>query len=152
MTYKRTFSIDVGLNPFESHYFAFRDIAVDTAIFFKANGGVTSADINQILPRSMSLRTIYGGDGANFSFLSQVEVSVFDDKLTPSSEQIIFFRDDVPLSNNPQLLLIANNQDVKKLFFSGNHYVLRIKMRLREIPNRSIDTEWNLTFLATNNN
>jgi hypothetical protein len=147
MTYRRPFRFDVGLNTFETHTYTFRDIAVDTAIFFQANG-MTSDKVGQIAPRSMNIRLVFNGDG-NLNFIRRVEVSLFDTQMSPSSEKVAFYNDDVQLSNSGQITLVPFNSDVRKLFISGNgRYNLRIKVNVREIPSRSYDVEWNATFLA----
>ena len=148
MTYRRTFNIAVGLNTFETHIYIFRDIAVDTAAFFQANGNVKSDTIGQILPRSMNIRLIFSGDG-NLNAVSRIEVSLFDTQMSASSEKVIFYNDDVQLSNNGQIILVPFNSDVRKLFLLGNgRYNLRIRVNLREIPSRSYDVEWNAAFFA----
>ena len=148
MTYRRTFNIAVGLNTFETHVYIFRDIAVDTAVFFQANNNVKSDTIGQIVPRSMNIRLVFNGDG-NLNAVSRVEVSLFDTQMSASSEKVVFYNDDVQLANNGQITLIPFNSDVRKLFLSGNgRYNLRIRVNLREIPSRSYDVEWNATFFA----
>ena len=148
MTYRRTFNIAVGLNTFETHVYTFRDIAVDTAAFFQANNNVKSDTIGQIVPRGMNIRLIFSGDG-NLNAVRRVEVSLFDTQMSASSEKVVFYNDDVQLSNNGQITLVPFNSDVRKLFLSGNgRYNLRLRVNLREIPSRSYDVEWNATFFA----
>jgi hypothetical protein len=148
MTYRRTFTIGVGLNTFESHIFLFKEIAVDTSVFFRANNIDTVSLVGEIVPRSMNIRLVFNGDG-NLNFIRKVEVSIFDTQTSASSEKVVYYNDDVQLSSSGQLTLIPNNVDVRKLFISGNgRYNLRIKINLREIPARSYDVEWNATFLA----
>jgi hypothetical protein len=148
MTYRRTFTIPVGLNTFESHFFLFKEIPVDTAVFFRANKIDTVSLVGQIVPRSMNIRLVFNGDG-NLNFIRRVEVSLFDTQTSASSEKVVYYNDDVQLSSGGQVTLIPGNIDVRKLFISGNgRYNLRIKINLREIPTRSYDVEWNATFLA----
>ena len=148
MTYRRTFTIPVGLSTFETHTFVFRDIAVDSALFFKANGIDSANLVGQIVPRSMNIRLVFNGDG-NLNFVRKVEVSIFDTQMSASSEKIVFYNDDVPLSNTGQVTLVPFNADIRKLFLSGNgRYNLRVRLNFREIPSRSYDVEWNAVFLA----
>jgi hypothetical protein len=148
MSYRDKFVIPVGLSTFEAHIFTFKNIAVDTAVFFQANKLDSVGKITQIIPRSMNVRLVFNGDG-NLNFVRRVEVSVFDAQISAGSEQVIFYNDDVQLSNSGQINLIPLNSDVRKLFISGNgRYVLRIKFNLREITQRSYDVEWNTVFLA----
>ncbi|MDZ7881264.1 MAG: hypothetical protein U5L45_26615 [Saprospiraceae bacterium] len=147
MTYRRTFTIPVGLSTFDSHFFLFKDIPVDTAVFFPLNGA-TSDQIGQVAPRSMNIRLVFNGDG-NLNFIRRIEVSLFDTQTSASSEKVAFYNDDVLLSNSGQIQLVPFNSDARKLFLSGNgRYNLRVKLNLREIPTRSYDVEWNATFLA----
>jgi hypothetical protein len=148
MTYRRTFTIPVGLNTFETHFFLFKEIAVDTSLFFRANNIDTVSLVGQIVPRSMNIRLVFNGDG-NLNFVRRVEVSLFDTQTSASSEKVVYYNDDVQLSSGGQVTLIPYNSDVRKLFISGNgRYNLRIKINLREIPTRSYDVEWNAVFLA----
>lgn len=147
MNYRRTFNIAVGLNTFETHIYTFRDIAVDTSVFFQANN-ITVDKIGQVAPRSMNIRLVFNGDG-NLNFIRRVEVSIFDSQMSASSEKVAFYNDDVQLSSGGQITLVPFNSDVRKLFLEGNgRYNLRIKVNLREIPSRSYDVEWNAIFLA----
>jgi hypothetical protein len=148
MTYRRTFTIPVGLNTFETHFFLFKEIAVDTSVFFRANNIDSVGLVGQIVPRSMNIRLVFNGDG-NLDFIRRVEVSLFDTQTSASSEKVVYYNDDVQLSSGGQVTLIPYNSDVRKLFISGNgRYNLRIKINLREIPTRSYDVEWNAVFLA----
>jgi hypothetical protein len=147
MTYRRRFTIPVGLSTFETHVFGFKDIAVDTSVFFQLKN-VTSDSIAQIVPRSMNIRLIFNGDG-NLNFIRKVEVSLFDTQVSAASEKVVFYNDDVLLSNSGQIQLIPFNADVRKLFLAGNgRYYLRLRLTLRDIPARSYDVEWNTVFLA----
>lgn len=146
MTYRRTFTIPVGLNTFETHVFRFNDIPVDTAIFFRVNNIDSDSLVGQIVPRSMNIRLIFNGDGL-LNFIKRIDVAVLDTKL--ATEVTAFYNDDVSLTTGGQIILIPFNADVRKLFLSGDgRYALRIKLNLREIPTRSFDVEWNATFLA----
>jgi hypothetical protein len=148
MSYRRTFTIPVGLSTFETHTFVFNDIAVDSAVFFKVNGIDSANLVGQIAPRSMNVRLVFNGDG-NLSFIRRVEVSIFDTQMSPSSEKVVFYNDDVPFSVTGQLTLVPFNSDVRKLFLSGNgRYNLRVRLNFREVPPRSFDVEWNAIFLA----
>ena len=145
MTYRRTFRINVGLDPFFSANYLFSDIPVDTAVFFQANGNITSDKIGQIVPRNMTIRPIFSGDG-DLSIVRRVDVAIFDTKM--NSETAVFYNNDVRLSNG-QINLIPDNSDVRKLFLSGNgRYNLRIKIYFYDITPRSYDVEWSATFLA----
>jgi hypothetical protein len=147
MRYRRTFTIPVGLSTFDTHIFVFKDIAVDTSVFFQLKNA-TSDSIAQIVPRSMNIRLVFNGDG-NLNFIRKVEVSLFDTQTSAASEKVIFYNDDVLLSSSGQIQLIPFNADVRKLFFAGNgRYNLRIRLNLKDIPARSYDVEWNTIFLA----
>ena len=146
MTYRRTFTIPVGLSTFETHVFLFKDIPVDTAVFFKINNIDSANKVGQIVPRSMNIRLVFSGDGI-LNFIRRVDVVVLDTKL--ATEVTAFYNDDVQLTSGGQITLVPFNSDVRKLFLSGDgRYALRIRLNLREIPARSFDVEWNATFLA----
>jgi hypothetical protein len=148
MTYREKFTIPVGLSTFDTHIFSFKNIAVDTSIFFRAGNLDSVEKIMQIVPRSMNIRLIFSGDG-NLNFVRRVEVSLFDTQISAASEKIVFYNEDVQPSSSGQITLIPLNSDVRKLFISGNgRYVLRIKLNLNDITTRSYDVEWNATFLA----
>jgi hypothetical protein len=147
MTYRRTFTIPVGFNTFDTHNFTFRDIAVDTGVFFRANNIDSVGLVGQIVPRSMNIRLIFNGDG-NLNLVRKVEVFLLDTQ-NAGIERTVFYNDEVPLSTASQITLIPLNVDVRKLFLSSDGRIhLRIKMNLREIAPRSFDVEWNAVFLA----
>ena len=147
MTYRRTFTIPVGWNPIETFTVVFADTPVDSAVFFQANN-ISSDKVGQIVPHSMSIRSVFSGDG-DLSFIRKVEASIFDSQLTPSSEQIVFYNDEVRPTNGGQINLIPLNVDVRKKFLSGNgRYRMRIKFYFTSVTSRSYDVEWNAAFLA----
>ncbi len=147
MIYRQPFTIPVGLSTFETHIFLFKNIAVDTAQFFRAGNLDSAQRITQIVPTSMNIRLIFNGDG-NLALVRRVEVSVFDNQVSAASEKVIFYNEDVQLSSG-QIPLIPLNSDLRKLLIDGNgRYTLRVKLNFREIPTRSYDVEWNATFLA----
>jgi hypothetical protein len=135
------------LSTFETHIFVFNDIAVDTSVFFQLKNS-TRDSIAQIVPRSMNIRLVFNGDG-NLNFIRKVEVSLFDTQMSAASEKIVYYNDDVLLSNSGQIQLIPLNTDVRKLFLAGSgRYNLRLRLNLRDIPARSYDVEWNTIYLA----
>lgn len=147
MTYRRPFTIPVGWNPLETFRIVFADTPVDSAVFFQANN-ITSDKVGQIVPRSMTIRPVFNGDG-DLTFVRRVEAAIFDSQLTPSSEQIIFYNDEVQLTGGSQINLIPLNVDVRKKFLSGNgRFRMQIKLYFNQITSRSYDVEWNATFLA----
>lgn len=147
MTYRRTFTIPVGWNPSSTFTITFADIPVDSAVFFQANN-MTSDKVGEIVPRSMTLRPIFSGDG-DLSFIRRAEVFMFDSQLTPSSEQSIFYNDEVQLTGSGQINFVPNNADVRKKFLSGNgRFRIRIKFTFNQVTSRSYDVEWNAAFLA----
>lgn len=146
MNYRRQFTLPIGLDMFSSHNFEFKDIPADTAVFFQANSINSSNQISRIEPYSMSLRTVFGG--GDFVVIDKVEVWISDPSRPSLTPQIIFFRDDVPLSTGPRLDLVPNNVDVKPFLIGGSRYALRINLRLRSITERSVDVEWNTSFFA----
>jgi hypothetical protein len=146
MTYRRQFNLSVGLNPFQSHNFEFNNIAADTSIFFQVNGA-SSNTISRIIPKAMTLQAIFASPEIRYNSISQVEVWISNPNDPKVSPQIIFFRDDVPLNTDARLDLIPNNVDVKKFIVNGR-FSVRINIRLRQITERSIETEWNTIFLA----
>ena len=146
MNYRRQFPIPIGLDVFSSHNFEFKDIAADTAVFFTVNGSYSANQISLIEPKAMNLRAVFGeGD---FIFIDKVEVWISDPSRPKLSPQIIFFRDDVPLSTGIRLDLVPNNVDVRPFLLQGSRFNLRINLRLRAITERSIETEWNTSFFA----
>jgi hypothetical protein len=147
MTYKRAFTIPIGWASFETFTITFADIPVDSAVFFQANN-ITSDKVGQIVPQSMYIRSVFNGDGS-LNIIRKVEVLMFDSQLTPSSEQTIFYNDQVPLSTSSEITLVPVNADVRKRFLSGNgRFRLRLKIYFNELTQRSYDVEWNATFLA----
>lgn len=146
MNYRRQFVLPIGLDVFSSHNFEFKDIAADTTIFFKANGSYTAKQINRIEPRAMNLRAVFGG--GDFVVIDRVEVWISDPSRPKLTPQIIFFRDDVPLSTGNRLDLVPNNVDLRPFLIDGSYFNIRINLRLRAITERSVDTEWNASFFA----
>lgn len=146
MNYRRQFSIPIGLDVFSSHNFEFKEIAADTAVFFMVNGSYTANQISLIEPKAMNLRAVFGG--GDYIFIDKVEVWISDPSRPKLTPQIIFFRDDVPLSTGTRLDLVPNNVDVRPFLLEGSRFNLRINLRLRAITERSIETEWNTSFFA----
>ena len=146
MNYRRQFPIQIGLDVFSSHNFHSRDIAADTAVFFKVNGSYTANQISLIEPKAMNLRAVFGE--SDFIFIDKVEVWISDPSRPKLTPQIIFFRDDVPLSTGTRLDLVPNNVDVRPFLLEGSRFNLRINVRLRATTERSIETEWNASFFA----
>ncbi len=147
MTYKRSFTIPVGWDPFSTFTATFVDIPVDTALFFQANS-ISSDKIGQIVPRSMNVRTVFSGDGT-LNIVRKVEVLMFDSQLTPSSEQLVFYNDEVLPSTTSQITLVPTGADVRKRFLEGNgRFRLRLKIYFNDVTQRSYEVEWNATFLA----
>jgi hypothetical protein len=147
MQYRRTFEFPIGLNNFLSHNFEFKDIASDTSVFFKANN-TSSNQIVRIEPLSMNIRALFGGTDNSYNLIERVEVWISDPSRPKVIPQIIFFRDNVPLSTGNRLDLIPNNVDVRPFLVEGSRFTVRINLRLRAITERSIDTEWNATFFS----
>jgi hypothetical protein len=146
MTYKRQFDLPVGLDIFASHNFKFNDVACDTSIFFTINNA-TASQIKRVLPRTMSLRSIFTS-ATRYDFIKQVEVYVSDNSRPNLTPQIAFFRDDVPLGTGSQLDLVPNNVDLRPFLLEGNRFSIRINISLRDYPPRSIETECNFSFFA----
>ena len=146
MNYRRQFVLPVGLDNFSSHNFEFKNIAADTAVFFKANGSYTANQISRLEPRAMNLRSVFGG--GDFLVIDKVEVWISDPSRPKVTPQIIFFRDDVPLSTGSRLDLVPNNVDLRPFLIEGSQFTLRINIRLRAITERSIEIEWNTSFFA----
>jgi hypothetical protein len=147
MQYRRTFILPIGLDNFLSHNFEFKDISSDTTVFFTPNNA-TSNQIDRIEPLSMNIRALFGGNDNRFNIISRVEVWISDPSRPKLTPQIVFFRDDVPLNTGNRLDLIPNNVDVRPFLIEGSKFNLRINFRLRNIPDRSIDTEWNAAFFS----
>ena len=101
MTYRRTFTIPLGWNPIKTFTIVFADVPVDSAVFFQANN-ITADKVGQIVPRSMTIRPVFSGDG-DLTFVRRVEAAIFDSQLTPSSEQIVFYNDEVQLTSGSQI-------------------------------------------------
>ncbi len=147
MTYRRTFTIPVGWSPAQTFTVTFVDTPVDSAVFFQANN-ITSDKVGEIVPRSMTIRPVFNGDG-NLNFIRRVEAFILDSQLTPASEQPVFYNDEVQLTTGSQINLIPINADVRKKFLSGNgRYRMKIKFTFNQITSRSYDLEWNAVFLA----
>jgi hypothetical protein len=147
MQYRRTFVLPIGLDNFLSHNFEFKDISCDTTVFFTPNSA-TSSQISRIEPLNMNIRALFGGNDNRYNILSRVEVWISDPSRPKLSPQIVFFRDDVPLNTGNRLDLIPNNVDVRPFLVEGSKFNLRINMRLRNITDRSVDTEWNVSFFS----
>ena len=146
MNYRRQFVLPIGLDNFSSHNFEFKNIAADTAVFFKANGSYTANQISRLEPRAMNLRSVFGG--GDFLVIDKIEVWISDPSRPKVTPQIIFFRDDVPLSTGSRLDLVPNNVDLRPFLIEGSQFTLRINIRLRAITERSIEIEWNTSFFA----
>jgi hypothetical protein len=141
MPYRRTLDLPIGLNPFALHNFEFKDIATDTAVLFKANN-VTATQITAIEPKNMTIRGLFVA--ANYGFLEKVEVRISTATL---SEQIIFFRDQIPFNTGEKLDLIPNNVDVKPYLMTGK-FTIRLILTLRDSPPKTFETEVPMTFFA----
>jgi hypothetical protein len=146
MTYKRRFDLPIGLDIFASHNFKFNDVACDTSIFFTINNA-TASQIKRILPRSMSLISIFT-NATRYDFIKQVEVYVSDNSRPKVTPQIAFFRDDVPLGTGDRLDLIPSEVDLRPFLLEGNRFSIRINISLRDYPPRTIETECNFSFFA----
>ena len=147
MSYRREFNLPGGLNIFQSHNFEFKDIACDTSVFFKTNSA-TASEITRIEPSTMNIRAIFGGADNSYVFIDRVEVWISDPNRPNLTAQIAFFRDNVPINTGNRLDLIPNNIDVRPFLVEGSRFNLRINLRLRNTPDRSIDSEWNASFFA----
>ncbi len=147
MSYRRQFEIPVGLGAGPSHNFVLVNIPADTSVFFTLNN-VTAKQLVGIVPRSMSLKTIFQGGGNTFSIVDHVEVVIFDPNRPTVPEIPIFYRYDVPLSTGDILTLVPDGNNVQKFFFEGKTFNIRIKMFLRDFIPRSVEVEANIVFLG----
>ena len=139
------FDIPVGLDIFASYYFPVNNIPSDTAAFFASNN-ITSKQLGRITPSTMSLRAVYQ-DGS-YDYISSVEVSIFDPARPNLTEQIIFYNDNVLPNTGTQIILIPNDVDVTPFIVQGKTFSFRTRIRLRETPQRTITTGWNMNFFA----
>ncbi|NJN34468.1 MAG: hypothetical protein HC817_09670 [Saprospiraceae bacterium] len=146
MSYRRQFNIDIGLNTFLSHNFKFNDILPDTAAFFQLNNS-NSSQVTRIEPRAMSFRALFSSNAVPYSFINRLEVFISDPSRPNLPEQVIFYRDDVPLNAGNQIDLVPNNVDVRPYIFEGKKFSIRVNIQLRETPQRSIETQWDASFL-----
>ena len=139
------YNISIGLDPFASHYYTSDQILSDTVLFFPANN-VTAAQVGRITPYTMNIRASFQ-DG-RYDFVSHVEVSIFDPARPNTTEQIIFYNDNVPVTTGTQINLVPNDVDVTPFLVKGKSFVLRTKFQFRDTPQRTIATEWNASFFA----
>ncbi len=138
------FDIAVGLDPFKSHFYP-EPVSSDTSLYFTANN-VTAKQLGRITPYTMYLRAVYQ-DGS-YDFVSNVEVTIFDPTRPNLTEQIIFYNDNVAVSTGTQITLIPNDVDVTPFIVQGKTFGIRIRIRLRDVPQRTITTGWNMAFFA----
>ena len=146
MTYRRQFDLPIGLDIFKTHTFKFNDVAADTSVFFQINN-VTASQIKRILPRSMSLRSIFTS-ATRYDFIKQVEVLVSDKNRPRLTPQIAFYRDDVPIGTGDRLDLIPSEVDLSPFLLEGSRFSISINITLRDYPPRTIETECNFSFFA----
>lgn len=147
MSYRRQFEIPVGLAVGPSHNFVLIDIPSDTSVFFKINNA-TAEQVIGVVPRSMTIKTIFQGGGNTFAIVDHVEVVIFDPNRPSVPEIPIFYRYDVPLSTGDILTLIPDGNNIRKFVIDGSRFNIRIKLFFREITPRSVETEANIIFLG----
>ncbi len=147
MSYRRQFEIPVGLPASKSHNYVLLDIPSDTAIFFQINN-MTVSQVTGVVPRTMSLKTVFQGGGKTFANVDRVEVVIFDPNRPTVPEIPIFYRYDVPLSTGDVLTLVPDADNISKFVLDGKTFNIRIKLFFREVTPRSVEIEANIAFLA----
>jgi hypothetical protein len=147
MTYRRTFQLLSGLGVSASHRFEFKNIAADTAVFFKT-GGSTRELIQKIYPSSMNIRALFANDAQALNIMYSVDVQIFDPNRPNLGEPTIFYRDQVPINTGFQLDLVPNNVDLRPFLFDSKTFGIKVIIRVNELTSRTTDLEWNATFLA----
>lgn len=149
MGYRRQFDIPVGLDIRASHNYSFLNVPSDTAVFFQINNKKAS-DIKRILPRSMSLQSIFSSANS-YDFISQAEVWISDRSRPKLDSQIIFFRDRIPANSDSRIDLVPNDVDLRPFLLEGNRFTVRINIVLRDYPPRTIETDCSFSFFAVTN-
>jgi hypothetical protein len=142
MVYRNQIEIPVGANPLQSHNVVNKSINPDTVRYFSQNQVENSAVLTQITPRSMVMRPLL--QSIDFAIFSRVEVFIGADNLP---EVNIFYIENVPLNAGGQLNLIPTNVDIKR-YLTAPKFNIRTSVRVRDFPPRTLEIEWNASFLA----
>jgi hypothetical protein len=150
MSYRRQFEIPVGLSPAQSHVYTLINIPSDTAVFFKINN-ITASQLTGVVPRTMSLKTVFQGGGKTFANINRVEVVIFDPNRPTVPEIPIFYRYDIPLSTGDILTLVPDANNISKFVLDGKTFNIRIRLVFNEITPSSVDVEANIVFLGKTN-
>jgi hypothetical protein len=144
MFYRKQFNVPIGQIPQNSFNYDFLNIAADTSAFFTPNG-VGSAQIVSIKPKSMSIIAQYGG--VDYNTVRSVEVWISTPNAPNITPQIIFFRDDVPLTTNERIDLVPNDVDVKS-FITFGKFNVKVTLRFRDNTTRTLESDTTITFFA----
>lgn len=140
MTYQRQFEIQAGLAPFTAHVIKIEDIPTDTAAFFGANN-VTSDRILKINPLQCRLFSQF--NDTNFGFVELAAVIIVN-PLDPDDRQEVFYRDNIPLTEDDVLDIFPDLPNVKEMLTRLPKYDLELVMRFREpVPSTlSVRLDW----------
>lgn len=125
--YQRDFSMPAGMGIFDVHHFFIRNIPTQIEEQLTRNN-LTQADITKVLTTKASLDGVFGD--ANFDFIEQVSVRVFDED-NPANFLEIAYRQPVPLQPGNTLPLIPSLADSKK-FFQASRISLDVAVMVRK--------------------
>lgn len=139
LTIRIPIEIPAGLNPLETHYFEYIDVASRLDAVLQANN-LTYDSIEFIQPRFAQL--ISNSIGNEFSFLSQatVEIGNIDRPFIPS-----FFVDRIPENEDSILDVIPNEVDLKTRFRNAR-FNTRLKLRLKRVNVATFAAELEMSF------
>lgn len=141
MAYEREFTIPAGLNTLETHYFYLDNISIGD--YLSANN-VSPSDLRAINPGTARMSTIFSGIG-DYRFIQDVSVEIFTDDETQSKE--IFWLPIVQNNVREDLDIFATLVDAKQ-YFEHTKFNIFVKLRLKAVPQQTIETRFRFSFFA----
>lgn len=143
--YQRDFSMPAGMGIFDVHHFYIRNIPTQMEEKLAQNN-LTQADVSKVLTTKASLDGVFGD--ANFDFIEQVSVRVFDED-DPNKFLEIAYRQPVPLEPGNSLPLIPSLADSKK-FFQASRVSLDVAVWVRKTSTQETQTRLSLQMRVGN--
>ncbi len=141
MVYAEDFTIQAGLNPFDTHYFYLENIPIGT---YLSSRNLTADMLSSINPRAGSIVNVFSGS-ASYDFIRDVSVRIYTDDENNYKET--FYYDNVPENTGDNLGVIPSLVDAKT-YLNGQTFNIVIRLNFRRSPLQNIETQLRFSFGA----
>lgn len=140
--FDKTFEVGPGLDPFETHFFTFNNMATRIEAY-KSDFGVEDDDIVSILPRSMRFINVNTND--TYDFVNEISVKIFKPS-EPNRKFEIFYH--IPNGNrlSSALDLVPNENDLKDIMLEDRFSIEVSLVRFRDTPPTNFTTRVEMRF------